>query len=102
MKHERSTKRLGKTNRLFSKMMAFDKFSDSVPSFNFRGDQSIKTGLGACCSIAITIVVLYYALLKFLQMSERQNPTIATFPVGTEYNFEHQLNLNEINFRAAF
>ena len=66
MKHERLSKRLGKSNGFLSKMLDLDKFSDSVPSFNFKGDQSIKTGLGAFCSITISIIVFYYALLKFI------------------------------------
>ena len=66
MKHERRSKRLGSKNRFFGKMMNMDKFSDTVPSFNFRGDQTIKTGLGAFCSILISFVVLYYALLKLI------------------------------------
>ena len=78
----RGSKRLGKTNRFVGKMMALDKFSYSVPSFNLRGDQNIKTGLGAFCSIALAVVVLFYALLKFIQLQERHNPTIATFPVA--------------------
>ena len=68
MKHTRTSKRVGKKNWIFGKMMDFDKFSDSVPSFNFRGDQSIKTGFGAFCSVVISIIVLYYALLKFIQL----------------------------------
>ena len=66
MKHVRSSKRHGTKNRFFKKMMSLDKFSESVPSFNFRGDQNTKTGLGSCCSITITFIVLYYALLKFI------------------------------------
>ena len=66
MKHDRRSKRLGQKNRLFGKMMDLDKFSVAVPSFNFRGDQSIKTGVGAFCSILISIIVFYYALLKYI------------------------------------
>ena len=66
MKHERRSKRLGQRSRCFGKMMDLDKFSDTVPTFNIGGDQSIKTGIGAFCSITISIVVLYYALLKFI------------------------------------
>ena len=66
MKHSRTSKRVGTKNRFFGKMMDFDKFSDKVPSFNFRGDQSIKTGLGSFCSVVISFIVLYYALLKFI------------------------------------
>ena len=68
MKHERRSKRLGNSNRFFGKMMLMDKFSYSVPTFNFKGDQSIKTKVGAFCSILISIVVLYYALLKFVKL----------------------------------
>ena len=102
MKHVRGSKRFGENNKFFGKMMAFDKFSYAVPSFNFRGDQSIKTGLGACCSMMIAIVVLYYALLKFIQLQGRQNPTIAAFPVETSFDVENPINLSEIGFRAAF
>ena len=66
MKHDRRSKRLGQKNRFFGKLMDLDKFSVSVPSFNFKGDQSIKTGVGAFCSILISIIVFYYALLKYI------------------------------------
>ena len=85
MKHERRSKRLGNSNGFFGRMMDLDKFSDTVPSFNFKGDQTVKTGLGAFCSITISIIVLYYALLKSIHLSERKNPTIATFPVETKF-----------------
>ena len=102
MKHSRRSKRVGNSNKFFGKLMELDKFADSVPAFNFKGDQSIKTSIGACCSLAISVVVLYYALLKFLQLYERHNPTISTFPVETRFGLENPLNLNEIGFRAAF
>ena len=102
MKHERRSKRLGVQNRFFGKMMSLDKFSDAVPSFNFKGDQSIKTNVGAFCSIIISIVVLYYALLKFIQLQQGHNPTIATFPVETKFDVDNPINLNDINFKAAF
>ena len=102
MKHDRRSKRMGRTNRFFGKMMDMDKFSDSVPSFNFRGDQSIKTGIGAFCSIIITTVVLCYALLKFIHLHEHHNPTIATFPMKTKFDHENPMNLNEFNFKFAF
>ena len=102
MKHERRSKRVGSKNFLFGKMMNLDKFSDSVPSFNFRGDQSIKTGLGAFCSILISIIVFYYALLKFIQLEERQNPTIGTFSVDDKYDSENPIILKDVKFKAAF
>ena len=102
MKHVRKSKRLGTKNRFFGSMMALDKFSDPVPSFNFKGDQTIKTGLGAFCSILISIIVLYYSLLKFIQLQERQNPNIASFPVESKFDIDNPLNLNKINFKAAF
>ena len=102
MKHERRSKRLGKSNHFSSKMLDLDKFSDTVPSFNYKGDQSIKTGIGAFCSITISIIVFYYALIKFIQLLERQNPTIATFSHETKFDPKNPLNLNAINFKAAF
>ena len=102
MKHARTSKRVGTKNRFFGKIMDLDKFSDSVPTFNFHGDQSIKTGLGAFCSALISLIVLYYALLKFIQLEERQNPNIATFPVDAKFDEETPLNLNEIDFKIAF
>ena len=41
-------------------------------------------------------------MLKFLVLSERQNPTIATFPVDTKFDKDNPLDLNEINFKVAF
>ena len=83
-------------------MMSLDKFSEAVPSFNFKGDLSIKTSVGAFCSTLISIVVLYYALLKFIQLQQGHNPTIATFPVETKFDADNPINLNDINFKAAF
>ena len=102
MLHARASKKLGKSNRFVGKMIALDRFSYSVPSFNFRGDQKIRTGAGAFCSVALTIVVLFYALLKFIHMQERHNPTIATFHVDTSFDKDNPINLNKINFKAAF
>ena len=102
MKHVRGSKRFGKNNKFFGKMMSFDKFSYSVPTFNFRGDQSIKTGLGSCCSMVLTITVLYYALLKLIQLQGRNNPNIAAFPVEAAFDVDNPINLNDIGFRAAF
>ena len=102
MKHDRSSKRLGQSNRFVGKMMALDKFAYTVPSFNLRGDQKIKTSLGALCSVAISTLVLFYALLKFIQLQERHNPTISTFTDDTIYDFGNPLNLNKINSKAAF
>ena len=102
MKHERKSKRLGKRNRVFGNMMELDKFSDSVPSFNLKGDQSIKTELGAFCSIVITIIMLGYALLKFVQLLERKNPNISIYQDEISFGEENPLNLNALNFKAAF
>ena len=87
---------------MFGKMMSLDKFSDPVPSFNFKGDQSIKTNVGAFFSIIISIVVLYYALLKFIHLQQGHNPMIATFPVETKFDVNNPINLNDINFKVAF
>ena len=102
MKHERISKRFGDKNRFFGKMIQLDKFSDTVPSFNFKGDQKIKTILGAFCSVMISITVLYYALLKFIQLEQGQNPTIAAYPVEARFDAQNPINLNQINFKAAF
>ena len=58
--------------------------------------------MGGFCSALISIVVLYYALLKFIQLKERQNPNITTFPVLANYYEDSPLNLNEIDFKIAF
>ena len=102
MKHDRSSKRLGQSNRFIGKMMALDKFAYSVPSFNLQGDQKIKTSLGAFCSVAITTVVLFYALLKFIQLQERHNPTISTFTDDIIHDINNPINLNAINSKFAF
>ena len=56
---------------LMHKVLTAVKKRTNVPilintSFNLKGDQSIKTELGAFCSIVITIIMLGYALLKFV------------------------------------
>ena len=45
-------------------MNQFDKFGTSVPSFNVKGDNEIKSNVGSILTLISAVVVLIYAVAK--------------------------------------
>ena len=55
-------------------LQKFDTFGESVPGFNVRGDDEVKTRVGGCCSIIIAALVLLFATIKFSHLTSKYNP----------------------------
>ena len=69
MKHIKNNRKDNKSGKrhfsAFDKVKQCDMLAQPVPTFNIKGEETIKTNLGAFCSILIAILVLSYAILKF-------------------------------------
>ena len=89
--------RQSKSKKMFGildKMKNFDHFAEPVPTFNVKGEETIKTKVGAFVSMMILVAVFYYGLLKSIDLESRGNPSIATYPITTVFDKENPINLN--------
>ena len=77
-------------------------FSTPLPSFNIKGQTEVKTNLGTIMSILLTIAVLFYAAIKFIQLHSKSNPVISSFQEAFQTDEQNPINLNAMGFRAAF
>ena len=84
-------------------MTQFDQFGQPIPSFTLKGQETTKTGLGACLSLMMTILVLSYAIVKFNHLVIHHNPNIATYPINAVYaEWTEPFNFTSTNLRPAF
>ena len=86
----------------FVNIKRFDMLAKPIPTFNVKGEETIKTNLGAFMSMVIAITVMYYSALKFVQLYTRHNPAISTYPIDRVYDIENPTNLNASNLMPAF
>ena len=82
-------------------MKRFDIFGQPLPSFNIKGEDVIRTKIGAAVSMMVLVIVLYYGAIKSFHLVTKHNPIIASY-VEDAILENNPINLNEINFRAAF
>ena len=83
-------------------MTRFDQFGQPIPSFNLKGQETIKTGLGAFLTLMMTILVLGYAIIKINHLVIHHSPNIATFPIDTVYLESTPLDLTASTLKPAF
>ena len=50
----------------------------------------------------ILLIMLLYAALKFIQLIEKDNPSVSESHIDGYYNSGDHLNLTDIDFRFAF
>ena len=72
-----------------------------VPSFNIRGQDSVKTTIGTCMSMMIMFLTLAYALLKLQHMLQKKNPDIIQFTDETAIDMSTKYSLTDHDFIAA-
>ena len=82
-------------------LLNWDMFAARVPSFNFHGQDSIKTTIGTCMSMAIICLTLIYALLKLQHMLLFKNPDIIEFTDLTAHDASKKYSLTDNDFIAA-
>ena len=77
-------------------------FGSPIVGFSVRGQSSIKTNVGAFLSMVISIIVLLFAAIKFIELSDKKNPVISSYEKPYPTDRENPINLNEVGFRVAF
>ena len=60
-------------------LLQLDFLSAPVPTFNLKGETSVKTYCGGIFSIIVTIATAYFALHRFKFLMNKKNPLISTF-----------------------
>ena len=72
---------------------SLDMFTQDLPGFNIKGRTKVASVCGAVMSLAIIVIMLLYATLKFIHLMSRVNPTINSF---TQQNYFDATNI--VNF----
>ena len=72
-----------------------DMFAADLPRFNMRGEESVKTNIGGCCSIIIIYVILMYAAHKFNHLVTRHNPQIVSFEIRDAFGEDDSFKTSE-------
>ena len=83
-------------------MKNWDRFATSLPGFNLQGEETVKSRLGAFCSMIAAVVVLLYATVKFVHLTEKHNPGLAAYLIERPSSLQTPFNLNLLNSRIAF
>ena len=78
-----------------------DMFGAEIPEFNIRGDRSVKTNIGGCCSIIIICVSLLYAAHKFNHVITRHNPQVVSYEVTDAFGVDDRFKTSESDFMLA-
>ena len=77
-----------------------DLFYEPMPAFNIKGKESVKTWIGAMCSVIIMTLTVAFGLLKLQHLVEKKNPALVT---NTEDLGEYaSFKLDDDGFMMAF
>lgn len=79
-----------------------DMFGMRLPQFNLKGNTLIHTRTGGVITFFLLVLILSYALIKFIHLLSKNNPQIQQFLDEELFDYTEVLNLNEIGFRIAF
>ena len=78
-----------------------DMFGAEIPEFNIRGDRSVKTNIGGCCSIIIIYLSLMYAAHKFNHLVTRHNPQVVSYQVRDVFDVDDRFETSKSDFMLA-
>ena len=78
-----------------------DIFAADLPKFNMRGEETIKTNIGGCCSIIVIYISLMYAAHKFNHLVTRHNPQVLSYEVENAFGEEDRLDTSQSDFMLA-
>ena len=79
-----------------------DGFGQPLPTFNIKGETKVKTAQGGVVTALLCFMVLTYAILKFIQLTGRENPDISETKVPEYYSISDAISFSEVGFKAAF
>ena len=78
-----------------------DMFAIDLPKFNMRGEESVKTNIGGCCSIIIIYLSLMYAVHKFNHLVTRHNPQVLSYQVRDVFDVDDRFETSKSDFMLA-
>ena len=91
-----------KTMKPHSLLKKIDQFGEPLPVFNLNGEKKVHTITGGVVSVAITMIILCYGVLKFIHLITKHNSNVASVLETGVFDFNDVTNLNEVGFRFAF
>lgn len=86
---------------VFSFMMQFDWFSQAVPGFMIIGKPAISSRLGTSLTFIAGVVVIIYAISKYMDLQTLQGCTITSFDLDSSKTETFEKNFGDINFKVA-
>ena len=88
---------------MINSIKRLDIFDQPIPGFQVKGEGStLKTILGAVCTVMVSTLVLLYALVKGIHLINRQSPTITEYKEATQIIEDNQIYLNSSSSKFAF
>ena len=82
-------------------LKSMDMFAADLPKFNMRGEESVKTNIGGCCSIIIIYVSLMYAAHKFNHLVNKHSPQVLSYEVADAFGEDDRLDTSQSDFMLA-
>ena len=82
-------------------LKSMDMFAADVPKFNMKGEESIKTNIGGCCSIIIIYITLIYATHKFHHLITGHNPQVNSFELRDAFGEDDIFESSKSDFMLA-
>ena len=76
-------------------------FAAGVPSFNIRGQDSVKTTIGTCISMIIIFLTSGFALLKLQHMLLKKRPDVVQFTEEGAFDESTKYSLTDSDFIVA-
>ena len=87
---------------LHNLLRSVDIFGKPLPAFNLKGNSTIHTMTGGVVTFCIIVIILVYSSMKLIQLFDRHTPTVSQVLDKNVFDYNEQINLNEIKFRVAF
>ena len=69
-------------------LLTLDMFGSPLPSFNIKGEDTVRTHFGGCVSFIIMFVAFLFATLKLQHLLSRHNPSVNYFVERDAYDGE--------------
>ena len=88
--------------RLKNTLHAVDFFQRPIPSFNIQGRDSVPSLAGGILSFLVLIILIIYALLKFVNLIDRANVNLTSFAERSVIPPDEKLNFQDAGLQFAF
>ena len=79
-----------------------DMYGLPMPGFNIEGEQVMTTNTGGVVSVMIIYVTLLFAILKFVNMLNKENPTVFSYFEPDAVDVDYMFNMIDEDFMIAF